>query len=260
MYHPLPRSFLYTAFRISVDWSDFGNSKKTAGTGFIVIDGAGRKFLVTNRHVVDPGFADPRRSHLNLASIRLGGFISDSYLPFGADIDVIGMKYARSDLEDVAIVEFSKLRHDLPAVKVQNIPRLMFASDADLSELMLAETVYFPGYPAWNNSGDGRPIMRRGTIASDPMHDYGGGSLNINGRVIAYEGFSFSGSSGSPIFLPPFGVTLDGRSGGNFRPPKLLGVNAGHLTSNDTYKSHTGISYFYRSTVVDEILSDFSAS
>lgn len=96
--------------------------------------------------------------------------------------------------------------------------------------------------------------MRRGSLSSDPKCNYCGPDMQVAGRALAYEAFSFGGSSGSPVFLAPFGVRLNDEHPGNWRPPKLLGVNAGHLLTRDGKRHHSGISYFYRSTIITELL------
>ena len=58
---------------------------------------------------------------------------------------------------------------------------------------------------------------------------------------------------GSPVFAvqkgPKPGVGLEFPG---FRELKLVGINAGHLKASD--KTHSGISYFYKSTAILEII------
>ena len=65
---------------------------------------------------------------------------------------------------------------------------------------------------------------------------------------VAYEGFSFPGASGSPVYAPPRGAhgIPDSRDG------YLIGVNAGHVPTHPA--GHSGISYFYKSTVLLDII------
>ncbi len=95
----------------------------------------------------------------------------------------------------------------------------------------------------------GRPIMRTGTIASDPKFDYSW-DKSSHGNCIAYEGFSSEGASGSPIFAPPRGMT----GIPNSRHGYLIGINAGHIPEQ---YGHSGISYFYKSTVILEIIEKY---
>ena len=67
------------------------------------------------------------------------------------------------------------------------------------------------------------------------------------GQCIAYEGFSSEGASGSPVFAVPKGL----RNIPNSRQGYLIGVNAGHISGQI---GHSGISYFYKSTVIMEII------
>ncbi len=108
------------------------------------------------------------------------------------------------------------------------------------------DLICFTGFPQTHDKLMGRPILRKGTISSDPSYNYSW-DTNEHGDCIAYEGFSSEGASGSPIFAPPRGM-----SGiPNSRHGYLIGVNAGHIPENF---GHSGISYFYKSTVIEEII------
>jgi len=136
-----------------------------------------------------------------------------------------------------------------------HIKRIELASKEVLeAEVLPCDLVAFPGYPEWHDQSEGRPIMRTGTIASDPRYNYSWGK--ISGECIAYEAFSYGGSSGSPVFALQKGFPVgDGLTGGSYRKVYLIGVNAGHL--NDTksgFNLHSGISYMYKSTVILELI------
>lgn len=73
------------------------------------------------------------------------------------------------------------------------------------------------------------------------------------GDCLAYEAFSYGGSSGSPVFAvqkgprPGAGIAFPG-----FRELKMIGINAGHLRTDEHH--HSGISYLYKSYAVIELL------
>src|SRR5699024_3366260 len=91
-----------------------------------------------------------------------------------------------------------------------------------------------------------RPIIRSGHIASDPEFNYSW-DMNNRGQCVAYEGFSYEGSSGSPIFAPPRGL----QNLPNSRLGYLIGINAEHIPEQF---GHSAISYFYKSTVILDII------
>ncbi|WOH63162.1 hypothetical protein [Bradyrhizobium sp. BWA-3-5] len=131
-------------------------------------------------------------------------------------------------------------------------------ADADmLAKIDVCDLVALPGYPDFYDRNGNRPIMRMGTIASDPESDYCDLGMRP-ARRIAYEAFSSAGSSGSPVFALAKGMrTGAGLSGGYFRDFCLLGVNAGHLRGRDEMDpSHAGISYCYKSTCIVEAIKD----
>jgi hypothetical protein len=112
------------------------------------------------------------------------------------------------------------------------------------------DLVCYSGFPGQHDKLANRPIIRSGHIASDPQYDYSW-DKNYRGQCVAYEGFSFEGSSGSPIIAPRRGM----KSIPNSRHEYLIGVNAGHIKDSD---GHKGISYFYKSTVILEIIEKYN--
>src|SRR5262249_17785191 len=97
-----------------------------------------------------------------------------------------------------------------------------------------------------------RPILRTGTISSDPRCDYSF-SGRYDGECLAYEAFSFGGSSGSPVFAvqkrprPGDGITFPG-----YRELLFIGINAGHLPTGSG--QHSGISLLYKSFAILDII------
>ncbi len=108
------------------------------------------------------------------------------------------------------------------------------------------DLVCYTGFPDQHDKLGDRPIIRSGHIASDPNYDYSWNSKS-QGKCVAYEGFSSGGASGGPIFSPPRGMS----NIPNSRHGYLIGINAGHIPGSD---GHSGISYFYKSTVILNII------
>ena len=139
------------------------------------------------------------------------------------------------------------------------IDEQMIATKNDFEQkISVCDFVAFPGYPEWHDKATHRPIFRTGTIASDPRVDYS--YKNVKGQCVAFEAFSFGGSSGSPVFSlqkglqPGAGISIPG-----FRPAMFIGINAGHLVTklhtHSDLMGHSGISYFFKApAIVDTIL------
>jgi hypothetical protein len=69
---------------------------------------------------------------------------------------------------------------------------------------------------------------------------------------VAYEAFSFGGSSGSPVFATQRGIKPGaGMRFDAYRESRLIGINAGHLAA--AYGQHSGISYFYKASAILEL-------
>lgn len=131
-------------------------------------------------------------------------------------------------------------------------PYELMAKAADFeNKLSVCDFLAFPGYPEWHDQLEGRPILRTGTISSDPRRNYSSDGHSM-GDCIAFEAFSYGGSSGSPIIAvqkgpkPGTGILFPG-----FRELLVIGINAGHLLHENI--GHSGISYFYKSTAILEI-------
>lgn len=123
------------------------------------------------------------------------------------------------------------------------------ATDYLFSEgLFPGEQVFYAGFPDPHDKLAQRPILRAGTIASDPRYPYSNTGSNEGARV-AYEAFSSGGASGSPVWAAA-------RSFQNYpgsRPGSVIGVNGGHIEAE--FGAHSGISFFYKATTVLELLS-----
>jgi hypothetical protein len=115
------------------------------------------------------------------------------------------------------------------------------------------EFAAFPGYPIGSDLLSDRPIVRLGTIASDPRTDYSHLTSYL-GRRIAYEALSSAGSSGSPVIAPQRGFRAGaGLTTTAFREGKVIGINAGHIHGANA--QHSGISYFIKSEAILGLLN-----
>lgn len=261
MYHGLTNSFLYSAYKISVVFrDDIGNSESRKGTCFFVINKDGIMCLVTNRHMLDLSYKNTDESYriFHVSSITISGKLGYCDIPPERDINfnvVPDSKFSVSYDNDVSCIQNPKIENGQLVPISYYIPYDFLANDEDFQKnLMVCDFVAFPGFPEWHDSQSNRPILRTGTIASDPRFDYSFGE-EVKGACVAYEAFSYGGSSGSPVFAvqkgpePGRGISFPG-----FRRLLMVGINAGHLRIG-TGESHSGISYFYKSTAIAELIN-----
>lgn len=259
MFHGLDNQFLYSAYKISATFVDsIGNVKKGVGTCFFVKNKFDSLCLVTNRHVLDisykkssQGYADYSLQEIVVSgkSGRTGDNYPESDISFSIVPDV---EFHHDPENDIACI--TRLVPVVAGVRIDYfVPYAFLASDSDFqNKLTVCDFLAFPGFPEWHDKAASRPILRTGTISSDPRFDYSYGDT-VRGSCVAYEAFSYSGSSGSPVFAvqkgpkPGAGINFPG-----FRDLLLIGINAGHLKAPGN--SHSGISYLYKATAVLDVI------
>lgn len=255
MIHGINRQFLYSAVKIDAAFESASvqKSKNISGTAFFAkINGC--IALITNRHVLDLLCKNPRFLDFKLTGISLTGRFSADNLVQCAILHPFEVKFHPDDQNDVALIKCDGLKFvSKTDLRVDNfIPEALIARSEDFDrDIGVCDFVAFPGYPDWHDQVEVRPIFRVGTIASDPSknYHYGIGETAVAGDCVAYEAFSYGGSSGSPVFalqkgFPPGpGIKFDA-----CRSVKSVGINGGHLPSSDT--AHSGMSYFYKSSVL----------
>lgn len=264
MYHGLNNDFLYSAYQIlSTFQDDVGKDKTIAATTFFVLNKDRKICLVTNRHMVDLNY-QPRSSKyikFRLKRIIIRGKRQDreSGLPVHnqqLQINHADIRFSSIYQNDVACIIAPQIvsASDSPDTTIDFlIPHDIIATRADIdTQISICDFVAFPGFPDWYDKREARPILRTGTISSDPRSDYSS-SEEYQGECTAYEAFSYGGSSGSPIFAvqkgpkPGAGISFPG-----FRELKMIGINAGHLPT--AIGTHSGISYMYKSSAILDII------
>ena len=265
MYHGLDNRFLYSAYQLHcIHANDAGQLIECSGTGFWLQNNDASPILVTNRHVVDLEYADCKYAGFRLQKLVVSGKAIDKSsgrpdIPVSLEAVQLKANFSDSPENDVACLEilryFTTDGFPKPTISYP-IPRKFLATREDFeSEFSVCDFVAFPGFPEWHDKRELRPILRTGTISSDPRYDYSSSS-NYEGELIAYEAFSFGGSSGSPVFAvqkgPKPGVGIDFPG---FRELKLIGINGGHLYISEENQGHSGISYMYKSSAILDILA-----
>lgn len=259
MFSDLPKQFLYSSYKAVATFADdIGTTKSVQGTVFAVAVGVDGFALVTNRHVIDLSYKDAtgKYKYFQLSKILVTGRRDDdSIYRFTLDPAAV-ISLPKDPLDDVAVI-INPLCNPVENMAVLKIfyhyALEDLANDKYLWSLIPFDVVAFAGFPDEHDKLSERPLVRGGRIASDPRFEF---SLNGKpaGHCIAYEAFSHGGASGSPVYAPAKGFA--GKEGS--RNGKLIGINAGHLQAE--LGQHTGLSYFYRSTVILGVLQDNSVA
>lgn len=273
MIHGLNNNFLYSAKKILVTIQIEDKTHSLIGTGF-VLNKNGKAILVTNRHVAQPWYADQIYRGAKIISFEIESYQDRNEVGIPTDfkkarvINYNEFKFSDNPNDDVACLIEPK-GDDI--IALASIPYDFLADDEWISKkLSVCDYIAYPGFPRFFNKINNAPIFRMGTIASDPRLDYSGDDDNKSSSRIAYEGFSSGGASGSPVFAIQKGFQLgEGLSYNTnnfYREVKLIGINAGHYDDQKLYlineepkitlnvKEHSGISYFYKSSIIRKII------
>jgi hypothetical protein len=219
-------------------------------------------FLITNRHNVDAAMKHPKYAGYRPVGLEISGYFGNRYLHATLAQTELTIGFPDNLDEDVAAINLTNVGFIVEPpldMLVNYISYSLVADDSHLSKLDICDMVAIPGYPDFYDRNGERPIVRMGTIASDPDSNYQDADMRPARRV-AYEAFSSAGSSGSPVFALAKGWKAGaGMSGGYFREMLLVGVNAGHLRGRDGMDtSHAGISYCFKSACIIEAIADAS--
>lgn len=275
MIHGLNNSFLYAAKKIIVTIRKDDKDILFMGTGFF-IDKDNKLILVTNRHVIEPWYADKKYCGFDLVKFEIESYQSN-------DSEGKPCNFKKANITNFKDFKFSSNKDDDVACLIgprgddltvnSTIPYNFLADDIWINtKLSVCDNIAYPGFPKFFDKINNAPIFRMGTIASDPRFDYSGFEDMTHSARIAYEGFSSGGASGSPIFATQNGYRLGSGltdTGNSFyREAKLIGINAGHydepklivLNENPkisfTSTEHSGISFFYKSTIIKKIIEE----
>lgn len=268
MFNGLGNEALYAAFRITSQFRlrDTSAFLTKTGTAFFVTNLEGKNCIVTNRHILDAGYNEPAGKYLGavLDSVLVEGFSAANgdiksvpVAPIAFDVmtQLSTVKFPADYFEDVACFIDPKVfvRRGSDASVEFFVRHDELADDAWIeTQLSVCDFVAFPGFPPWHDKLEQRPILRTGTISSDPRTNYSD-EPTAKGRRVAYEAFSFGGSSGSPVFATQKGFRATGGiTVTGFREAKVVGINAGHLEGD--FGTHSGVSYFIKSSAILDLI------
>lgn len=252
-------------------------------TGFIVQGPDKRQLgLVTNRHFVEPGWADILRQGTRLTKLRASIWLTvddridvdiESEPIFHDDptIDACIFPLHSGHMANISLfgIEGRTERSHLWAEGVKDghtanvgVKHYINWGFLDISayywtSIDVGQNVFFPGFPAWHDKSADRPILRTGAITSDPKENWrqhkDGPKPGDGSAQVLFDAFSTDGNSGSPVFVAQRGIrTSDGMAAylGSYRPLILGGINCGHIENNKA--QHVGLSRIHKvSALVD---------
>lgn len=259
MNHGLNNTYLYAVSKICLVFSNEVNTVSIQGTGFFIIKGK-NLYLITNRHLVQPDWKDPQYQGYKLQSIS---FDRRSYneITKTVEVDTIEIKYcdvlyADNNIDDIACIKNIKV-DDCWSQKIPICIEYSMLADSENFEkdLSICDSIAFIGFPTVYDHKNNMPILRSGVISSDPRLDYSFNGKD-NGHVLAYEAFSTSGSSGSPVFAIQKGIKVGNgleAPDGFYRPVMLIGINAGCFWYGPN-KVHQHLSYMFKSDQIIKLI------
>jgi hypothetical protein len=223
--------------------------KSYAGTAFLLgvsdpkLNGGAFTYLVTNRHLAQPGIEDGRpcqpiayflRADMKVATS--GSYSAVEQIP----VNVLTWNYSSDPSVDLAITPIS-IKPD--KVDVEFLPSTLLMSDADITQDKVEEgdSVLFTGlFVQMVGQAHSEPIIREGKIAMMPKEQIPT-TLRSLGDVYLVDCHVFGGNSGSPMFIDLAGQREGGFIAGiNY---KLFGVVSGYVKESSTFELKTVAAY-----------------
>ncbi|WP_078618015.1 MULTISPECIES: S1 family peptidase [unclassified Streptomyces] len=237
---------LYSAVRVTPRFVDrHAVAREPTGTGFFVDDMArgGRKYLVTNRHILDPNFKEYRgwaletvRMDGHYQSDRHGGVLDAT--PQAVRLESPAPVFPSDPSIDLALLP---LDADSEITVLEGIggfnssPSSLIATSGHFSSrrVTVGRQVLMPGYPGIGGEVAARPILVAGVIASDPRYPAAIGPRTFPNEVLCHA-FSWEGMSGSPVLcrIPKESLTWEDVQNLGGEEVVLAGINAGHIATS----------------------------
>jgi hypothetical protein len=220
------------------------------GTGFFVEVSDGRlpagnafHYLVTNRHVVEPGIDIGKPCKVILNSSVLLRRKNSANTPSTSETVNLGnhvpWKMSSDDSVDLAVVPFTQppdVAYDL-----FSIPLSVFITEemVQQSQIVEGDSLLFTGLfiQTFKDSHTLEPIVRSGTLAMIP-EGMMITTLHKPGRIYFAQIHAFHGNSGSPVFIDTNGFT--NRIGFSY---KFLGVISGEVPEDADFNLQVTTTY-----------------
>jgi len=267
----VPESVIFATTRVQSTFSSEYNPARTwTATGFFV-DCGGWSALVTNRHVVDPSLT-PKLTGWKLErleiQVRRGANTEHQPEVEFVEADLGRSKIICSKEADVAAIGVALVYGEHEHLTFGDIDIANIADEAFLCErarlMDLASFVSFAssGKTTWWDERWNTPIARLASLASLPSRPYYNNSIKT-ADVGLVSGLSFTGSSGSPLFLHAKGMRNMSVANASYQEPKLIGLMSGHWELADERApemfQHSGLSYYTRATAIRDVIERLAA-
>lgn len=203
----------------------------------------GFNYLVTNRHVAQPGIEDGQACQIvdykirfNLKNPGPNGALSDAF-SVGATLP---WAFSADESVDLAVIPFGA---DPARFNFLTIPTSIFLSqeEAEKQHVVEGDSVLFTGlFVQFLGQLKLEPIVREGRIAMIPDEPVPT-TLRKMGKAYLVDSHVFGGNSGSPIFINLGGQRADTLiTGYNY---KLLGVVSGYIQETSELQLQPVASY-----------------
>ncbi|WP_131816834.1 trypsin-like peptidase domain-containing protein [Nocardia salmonicida] len=225
------------------------------GTTFVLVGKSNWPYFVTNRHVTDYNFNNPKPDYTAAVdSIWVNGHMQPSdldapTLPWRVIIEDADIHYHEDPEIDVAVIRlgaasgsFAPLEDgSIGARTMNNFNTDWLATSEELDNILPGNELHIAGYPAVNDLSGDRPLIVTGIVASDPRYP-AVFATEIRPRTVLSHSFSWAGMSGAPVIAWPQRLGWG----------RIIGVNAGHYRSAGVASGV--ISHFVRSDAILDIL------
>lgn len=214
--------------------NELNNNNKPVikGTGFwVLIESRTTPIFVTNRHNIDATIWESNSRNFKLESIKLElrkRGTNDELLDQTEFFELIdfanGLRIHPS--ADCALITDAKGKIPTEYKNISYMDVSMLADSRYLTtSAQIMDLVSFIGFPEkttkWWDTQANLPIARLGALASDPGRPFTNKAIRTT-DVGLVSGLSFSGSSGSPLFLHQKGIRVGGGlKGGGYIPPHI---------------------------------------
>lgn len=240
-----------------------------SGTGFWVKAQNGSLCFFTNKHNVDPTLKLGINTQHRLKAIQIE-LRDKSRDPFNTpsqfvDIVNISQSLINHETSDVSMLHNPQINSQLTYLSApKHIDQYLIADQEFLANSSLPmDVASFIGFPGtrgvgWWDQRTNLPISRSSNLSSLPEMAFDHPHIPTLDAALV-SGMSFSGSSGSPLFLHSKGIKLGhGLVGGNHVPLRVIGIMSGHWKEkqeNEDMFFHTGLSYYTRSTSMLDLMN-----
>ena len=273
---------LKSAVRLRSSFVD-GVGKETIvnGTGFFILMEPEESFcLVTNLHLVDARLVKGEKTDLMLTSVEVMFRSKADHLQLSETKFIaiknpkkfwtLGSEKSLIDGSDVAIYHNPEFTESPDGNFIDAISESDLASHEYFFDCVRPmDQISFVGFPGsngqkWWDTKLELAVSRPGWISS-LTDGYFSNDAILTSNVVLVSGLSFSGSSGSIVVFHPKTMSKfkDGVMEEEPVEAKVIGIMSGHFDGGQNMHNvsqHSGLSYFTRSSSIQEILSYIRSS